>query len=168
MPTALDLFERHHLAVFRFLRRMGLVEADAEDLTQDVFLRIVQALPSYEERQSERAWVFRIARNARLDRWRTAVRTPTTEPLSEGKVVAIAAARLDSLAIDEALSRLNEAEREAFVLRELGGLGYAEIAEATGATPDAARSRIHRARLALRQMLGGERRSTRAAGRREA
>jgi hypothetical protein len=55
MPSALDLFERHHVAVFRFLRRMGLGPADAEDATQDVFLRVVQALPGYEERQSERA-----------------------------------------------------------------------------------------------------------------
>ncbi len=168
MPTALDLFERHHLAVFRFLRRMGLPQADAEDLTQDVFLRVVQALPSYEERQSERAWVFRIARNLRLDRWRSAGREPATEPLSEEKVVAIAAARVDALAIEQALARLGEAEREAFVLREVGGLGYLEIAAATGATRDAVRSRIHRARLSLRETLGGARRSSCAGGGREA
>ncbi|HXY39632.1 MAG TPA: sigma-70 family RNA polymerase sigma factor [Vicinamibacteria bacterium] len=168
MPTAAHLFERHHLAVFRFLRRMGLPQADAEDLTQDVFLRIVQALPSYEERESERAWVFRIARNLRLDRWRASGRAPATEPLGEEKVVAIAAARVDALAIEQALGRLGEAEREALVMREVGGLSYAEIAEATGATPDAVRSRIHRARLFLRRTLGGARRPSRAGAGREA
>ncbi len=52
MATARELFDRHYLAVFRFLRRMGLPQADAEDLTQDVFLRIVQGLPTYQERHS--------------------------------------------------------------------------------------------------------------------
>ena len=55
--------------------------------------------------------------------------------------------------LDEALSLLPEPEREAFVLREQGGLGYDEIAAITGATPDAIRNRIHRARCQLRQFL---------------
>jgi RNA polymerase sigma-70 factor (ECF subfamily) len=50
---------------------------------------------------------------------------------------------------------LPEGEREAFVMREVAGLGYAEIAEATGATADAVRNRIHRARLSLRHVLAG-------------
>lgn len=152
MSTALDLFERHHRTVFRFLRRMVVSAADAEDLTQEVFLRVLKALGSYEERQLERAWVFRIARNVWLDDWRARRRAPRTEPLGEhdsGATFALA----DRVALDEALARLPDSEREAFVLREVGGLGYAEIADATGATADAVRSRIHRARLALRQAL---------------
>jgi len=53
-----------------------------------------------EERQSERAWVFRIARNLRLDRWRAAGRAPATQQLTEDRVVTMAAARLDALAIE--------------------------------------------------------------------
>jgi RNA polymerase sigma-70 factor (ECF subfamily) len=59
--------------------------------------------------------------------------------------------------LDEALSRLPEEDREAFLMREVGGLGYREIAEASGASPDAARMRIYRARLALRQALAASR-----------
>jgi RNA polymerase sigma-70 factor (ECF subfamily) len=153
MPTALELFERHHLAVYRFLRRMGSSRTDAEDLTQQVFLRVLQALPGYEERQLERAWVFRIARNVRLDHWRSRGRKPGGDSFDERRQAPRSVAHLDRLALDQALAGLGEPEREAFLLRELGGLGYREIAEATGATPDAVRSRIHRARLALREAL---------------
>jgi RNA polymerase sigma-70 factor (ECF subfamily) len=168
MPTAPDVFERHHVAVFRFLRRMGVSTADAEDLTQEVFLRVVRALSGYEERQSERAWVFRIARNVRSDHWRARGRAPQREPLADGHLATRSVANIERLALEEALDGLGEAEREAFLLREVGGLGYSEIAEVTGATPDAVRSRIHRARLALRQALGGGRRIERAAGGQEA
>jgi len=157
MPTALELFERHHVAVFRFLRRMEMPAADAEDLTQEVFVRVLRGLDSYEERQLERAWVFRIARNVWLDHWRARRRAPPELIVELDAAVATAPTQEDRLALEHALDRLQDAEREAFVMREMGGLGYAEIAEATGATPDAVRSRIHRARLALRQALADRR-----------
>ena len=163
MPTALELFERHHVAVHRFLRRMGVRPADAEDLTQQAFLRILRALPRYQERQRERAWVFRIVRNVRLDHWR-AHEQQMHEP-REVDQTPTRAGHPDRLAIEEALAQLGEPEREAFLLREVGGLGYVEIAEATSATPDAVRSRIHRARLALREALSAPRLERVASGR---
>jgi RNA polymerase sigma-70 factor, ECF subfamily len=153
MPTALDLFERHHVAVFRFLRGMRLSTQDAEDLTQEVFLRVVRALPTYEERQMERAWVFRIARNVWLDHLRSRGRAPAAVPLCDRHAVTTPPGQVNRVALDEALARIGDAEREAFLMREVGGLGYVEIAEATGTTPDAVRSRIHRGRLSLRQTL---------------
>lgn len=167
MPSALDLFERHHLAVFRFFRRMGVGVDDAEDLTQEVFLRVVKAVSAYQDRNLERAWVFRIARNVRLDGWRARGRTPAPEALADCEPAESSAQHAERLAIDEALGQLGQAEREAFVLREVGGLGYAEIADVAGATPDAIRSRIHRARLALREALASRPRPERAAGGRE-
>jgi RNA polymerase sigma-70 factor, ECF subfamily len=167
MPTALDLFERHHLAVFRFLRAARLPVPDAEDLAQEVFLRVLRALPTYEERQTERAWVFRIARNVWLDHLRARSRAPAAVPADGGLSLAIPARQATRAALDEALSRLGDGEREAFLLREVAGLGYAEIAAASATTPDAVRSRIHRARLALRQTLGGPRVARAAGGRGE-
>jgi RNA polymerase sigma-70 factor, ECF subfamily len=153
MPTAGDLFERHHQSVFRFLRRMQGSAQDAEDLTQEVFLRVLRALDGYEERQLERAWLFRIARNVLLDHRRARGRVPASEPIADAHVVSLRPGPPTRLVLDEALGRLGEAEREAFLMREVGGLGYIEIGAATGATPDAVRSRIHRARLALRKTL---------------
>lgn len=156
MPTAAELFERHHRSVFRFLRRATGSTHDAEDLTQDVFLRVLRALDGYEDRHLERAWLFRIARNVWLDHWRGRRRAPATTGFGDGgrHIAYLPARQVSGLALDEALARLGDAEREAFLMREVAGLGHVEIAEATEATPGAVRSRIHRARLALRKTLG--------------
>src|SRR5207247_6418432 len=79
-PQAAAIFERNHLAVYRFLRRATGDGPAAEDLTQDVFLRIVRGLDRYEDRLRERAWVFRIARNVLLDRHRRAEGPPGAVP----------------------------------------------------------------------------------------
>jgi RNA polymerase sigma-70 factor, ECF subfamily len=57
------------------------------------------------------------------------------------------------LAVNEALAALGDLDRDVFLMREVAGLGYEEIARACGLTPDAVRSRIHRARLHLRGCL---------------
>ena len=151
---AAAIFDRHHLAVFRFLRRMTGTAPDAEDLTQEVFLRVVRALDAYDERAREVAWVFRIARNVLVDRHRAGLRSPRPAPLDEAGPFGVPATQPLSASLDQALAGVPDDEREAFLMREVGGLGYAEIAAATGATPDAVRMRIYRARLALRQALG--------------
>jgi RNA polymerase sigma-70 factor, ECF subfamily len=155
-PDAAALFDRHHLAVFRFLRRMTGDSSLAEDLTQEVFLRVVRGLDSYEERARETSWVFRIARNVLSDRRRSQARAPIDAPVHE-VVAARPAVQALASTLDQALLRLADDDREAFLMREVGGLGYREIAEATASTPDAARMRIYRARLALREALGPSR-----------
>ena len=64
-------------------------------------------------------------------------------------------AQTEAVALQEALDALQEEEREAFLLREVAGLGYEEIGTVVGATPDAVRMRIYRARAGLRAWLGG-------------
>ena len=156
-PDTAALFDRHHLAVFRFLRRMTGDSSLAEDLTQEVFLRVVRGLEGYDERSREGSWIFRITRNVLVDRHRARVRSPQDASVRDAAVVSRPATQVLTAILDEALARLPEEEREAFLMREVGGLGYRDIAEASGATPDAARMRIYRARLALRAALGPSR-----------
>ena len=156
-PDAARLFDCHHLAVFRFLRRMTGSPTLAEDLTQEVFLRVVRGLDGYDERSREVSWIFRIARNVLVDRHRARARSPEGASMREAAVVSRPATQVLTAILEEALARLPEEERQAFLMREVGGLGYREIAEASGATPDAARMRIYRARLALREALGPSR-----------
>jgi RNA polymerase sigma-70 factor, ECF subfamily len=156
-PDAARLFERHHLAVFRFLSRMTGSPSLAEDLTQEVFLRVVRGLDAYDERSREVSWIFRIARNVMVDRHRARARSPQDASMHDAAVVSRPPGQVLVAILDEALGRLSEEDREAFLMREVGGLGYREIAEASGATPDAARMRIYRARLALREALGSSR-----------
>jgi RNA polymerase sigma-70 factor (ECF subfamily) len=153
------VFDRHHLAVFRFLRRMTGSSSAAEDLTQEVFLRVVRGAERYEERAHEISWVFRIARNVLVDRHRAQARAPERIAIEDAGPYAIPAVQALGAALDEALARLPQEDREAFLMREVGGLGYADISEATGATPDAVRMRIYRARVALRAALGHARRA---------
>ena len=134
-PRAAGIFERHHLAVYRFLRRATGDGPAAEDLTQDVFLRIVRGLGGYEDHLRERAWVFRIARNLLIDRHRRTLRTGSNlsvdavpDPASDGR-------QMQAIALQEALAGLREEEREAFLLREVAGLGYEEIGAVVEATP---------------------------------
>jgi RNA polymerase sigma-70 factor, ECF subfamily len=152
--TAAELFERHQLIVFRFFRRMTGNAPVAEDLTQETFLRVVRGTSTYEEQARERSWIFRIARNVLLDRWREGERRPPVVPLEAATVVPIRPSQELSAALEAALQRLPSTEREAFLLREVAGLGYHEIAGLADVTPAAIRMRIYRARQALREALG--------------
>jgi RNA polymerase sigma factor (sigma-70 family) len=148
-PDLVDgLFARYREPIYRFLRRLLRDSAAAEDLTQDTFVRALNG--RYHANGHERAWIFQIARNLARDYARTVGRRPPTLPLDD---CGAAGDPSLVLALDAALARLAADDRDVFLLRELGGLSYAEIAEACDMTPDAVRSRLHRTRLALRAIL---------------
>jgi len=149
-PVALGLFERHGRAVRRFLFRLTRDPAAADDLAGEVFLRVVKASATYQPREREAAWVFRIAQNVLRDAHRRRIRSV------EHAVEADAAAppqQVASLDLQRGLDALPEDERVALLLGEMGGLSYSEIADATGSTVPAVRSRIYRARQTLRARL---------------
>ena len=148
---ATRLFEQHRVAVRRYLRRLT-GEADlASDLTQDVYVRVVRGSVAYEPRERERAWVFRIARNVFLDHRKARGRRPQVDDVRAESVGGPAqAVRTD---LDAALQRLDEMDRDTFLLCELGGLRYDEIAATLGLTVAGVRSRIYRTRLELRAAL---------------
>jgi RNA polymerase sigma-70 factor, ECF subfamily len=145
------LFTAHHHRLFRyFCRAVGHPET-ARDLTQDVFVRVSRtAIPSADE-GGVRSWLFRIARNLALDHHRSQARHP--EPATLVNDGARAAPQDVGLAVNEALASLPDLDRDVFLMREVAGLGYEDIAGACGLTADAVRSRIHRTRLQLRVML---------------
>jgi RNA polymerase sigma-70 factor (ECF subfamily) len=148
------MFERHHVAIYRYLLRMIGSRERAEELTQDVFLRALKAADGYQERSSERAWLFRIAHNLRLDEARRSQRTPRMSHVDDADAEPSAPAQQALRAsLLQALAMLPDEEREAFVLAEVVGMSYVEIADACLATTAAIRSRIYRARMQLRAVL---------------
>ncbi|NUR54887.1 MAG: RNA polymerase sigma factor [Acidobacteria bacterium] len=150
MAFAQRLFEQHGGVVHTYFKRLTGDATAAEDLTQEVFLRVVRSGDAYEHRDRERAWVFRIARNVLIDLRRQALRTPA----ADSRLEPTTAPRQNTRAtLREALGRLPSEEREAFLLREIAGLSYAEISAMTDSTVPSVRSRIYRARSALREML---------------
>ena len=150
-PTAAQLFDRHHLALFRYAYRLTGRRDVAEDVVQDVFLRVVRGLDHYQTIGREAAWLFTIARRLLVDRHRALERQPP--PLGDSTDISVPAHQDRSVALAEALAGLREAERDAFLLREIGGLSYDEIALVSHTTPDSVRSRIYRARVSLKAIL---------------
>lgn len=113
------LFDRHHLVLFRVLRRLTGDADLAEDLVQETFVRALQAAGNYEERGAERAWLLTIARRLLADRRRAAARTPRLDPLADddGSGLDLPLRRHPDLrlALERALAGLGSEEREAFV-----------------------------------------------------
>jgi RNA polymerase sigma-70 factor (ECF subfamily) len=147
-----SLVAAHRESVYRYLCRfVGRADA-AHDLTQEVFLRISRAGVPETTESGQRAWIFRIARNLALNHLRDGRRRPEAVTLVERSA---AATQEVQLAVQQALATVPEIDRDVFLLRESVGLSYEEIAEACHLTTDAVRSRLYRARAALREALSG-------------
>ena len=145
------LFAANHHRLFKYFCKAAGSAEMARDLTQEVFLRVSRTrVPSATEAEL-RAWLFRIARNLALDHHRQHRRHP--EPTVLAWEPSRAASQDVNLAVNEALASLPTLDRDVFLMREVAGLAYEEIAGACELSPDAVRSRIHRARLQLRQQL---------------
>lgn len=165
------LVERHHGPVYRFcLRSLRNPEA-AADATQEVFLRVVKNAMSWEPRAKFTTWVYTIARNHCIDETRKG-RFRKTESLNEtvGKdgggeekierVTAetppadrVAHGQRLRKAIDAALADLPEEQREVFLMREISGLQFKDIADATGVGENTVKSRMRYALTALKKAL---------------
>ena len=151
VTDAETLFDLYQDRLRRYLGRASGETDVARDLTQEVFLRVSRvAIPVAPENQLA-GWLFRIARNVALDHHRQRKRRPE-EALGtfDG---AKGASQETTTALNQALATLPELDRDVFLMREMSGLSYDEIANACELTPDAVRNRIHRARLQLREVL---------------
>ena len=149
--NASDIFARHHQDVYRYLARMTGRCDLADDLSQEVFLRVVRALANGGSVGHERGWVFSIARNLLAERHRQAKDGPSPadgapEPARDGTQAL-------AFELAQSFARLADHDREVFLLKEVGGLTYEEIAEVCGCTVDAVRARLRRTRVELRAML---------------
>ena len=154
MADAEALYTANHNRLFRyFCRAVGHAET-ARDLTQDVFLRVSRSVIPSGPEGALRGWLFQIARNLALDHHRAGQRRPHLELLTDHG--SRPASQDTSAAVNEALATLADLDRDVFLMREIAGLGYDEIASACGLTPDAVRNRIHRTRVQLRERLSGQ------------
>jgi RNA polymerase sigma-70 factor (ECF subfamily) len=153
------IFDHYHEPVYRFIASRVHRPSDAEDLTQLVFVKVLEALPRYEPRGVPfGGWLFRLARNAVIDFVRTRHDHAELEAVSErahGDVgpdeVAIVRQELD--AVGAALSKLTDEQREAVALRFFAGLSAREAAEAMGKQEGTVRGLQFRAIAALRRQL---------------
>ena len=146
--------------VHRFLVHLS-GPADAEDLAQETYLRALRTLPSFEGRASARTWLLAVARRVSVDAVRTAVRRPRTSGVEDWEMVADRTTPARSAAHEAVLLRslvdgLAPDRREAFVLTQMLGLGYAEAADVCDCPVGTIRSRIARAREDLVRALDAD------------
>ena len=154
-PEAIAALYRHYAdGIYRYLfYRLGDAET-AEDLTADVFLKMIEDLPRYEERGLPfGAWLFRIARARLIDHWRHTAALGDTEtgPYVTREVPedAIDASEM----IERALRVLTPEQREVITLRFLVGMSLEEVARAMGKTVGAVKALQHRALGTLARYL---------------
>jgi RNA polymerase sigma factor (sigma-70 family) len=160
-PRAFALiFERHHQALYRYCMSLLRDPEEAGDALQNTMLKALRNLAGNREKRGVplRPWLFRIAHNEAISLLR---RRKPHEELTDASVPAAPSAdatadlraRFDDVVAD--LRDLTEMQRSALVLRELSGLDYEEIGTVLGASPEAAREKVHDARMAMRDRAAG-------------
>jgi len=161
-----ELARAEERPLYRHAARIVGAGADAEDVVQDALLSAWKSIGSFEG-TSFRAWLFRIVTNRALDRIRARKRRPElpiepaddeevtwAEPAAPGPDLAELASSREALAVvEQALTGVPEEQRAALLLRDVEGFAYEEIALMTGVEIGTVKSRIHRARVAVRNTL---------------
>jgi len=167
-----ELVRTHHRRVYGLCYRFTGNPADAEDLTQDVFLKVYSNLSSFDtDRGSLQVWITTMTRNLLVDNFRRTRNQRATGSLDENwdsneelkpidRLVSTGASPHESAAqkelakmVQEALARVSAELREAVILRDLQDLDYKEIAQVLGIPEGTVKSRISRGRAELARLL---------------
>jgi RNA polymerase sigma-70 factor (ECF subfamily) len=161
-----QLVERHQRMVIGTVGRMLGTNSDAEDIAQQVFVRVWKNVKRYEPRAKFTTWLLKITRNLVFNELRRRSRHPTVplqsetdeeeRPLKDEHAVSPDATLLEhelQKAVDTAIARLPETQRMAVILRRYEELSYEEIAEALDQSVSAVKSLLFRARTELRESL---------------
>ena len=162
-----ELVERHQHLVIGTVGRMLGTNSDAEDIAQQVFVRIWKNAKRYEPRAKFTTWLLKITRNLVFNELRRRSRHPAIplqsetdeeeRPIKDEHVITPDASLLNEelqQAVDAAIANLPEAQRLAVILRRYEELSYEEIAETLDQSVSAVKSLLFRARTELRSALG--------------
>jgi RNA polymerase sigma factor (sigma-70 family) len=147
------LFDRYHAPLYNFYSKLTGDRTLSDDLVQEVFLRILKYRQSYQPGTPFRAWIYQIARNARVDHYRKTPRHITFEPEMVAPVMPKDSAQQleETELLHRALMQMPEEKREILVLSRFQELRYQEIARLLGCELGTVKTRIHRAIQELRQ-----------------
>jgi RNA polymerase sigma-70 factor, ECF subfamily len=164
------LLERYQQPLFSFVLRFCNDYHQAEDLVQEVFLRLIKSAKSYEPKAKFSTYIYTFAHNICIDNFRRGKKRKTTslsQPIDADEELTIEDTVKDERAnpekeyrqkslekaLQEAVSELPEEQREVFLLREQMNLPFEEIARVVGCLPSTAKSRMRYALQSIRQKL---------------
>ncbi|MCP5053694.1 MAG: RNA polymerase sigma factor [bacterium] len=151
------LFERHHVKMYNYFLRLTRDNAASEDLTQDVFFRILKYRETYRGESKFTTWMYQIGRNVYLDhlkKHKTEMpleevwdEKQSTDPRPEQK----AETEQEAVFLHKALARLSPAKKEVLVLSRFQGMKYQDISQVLGCSLASVKTQVHRAIKDLRK-----------------
>ncbi|MEW6729912.1 MAG: RNA polymerase sigma factor [Acidobacteriota bacterium] len=158
------IYHRHYRRVYSLCFRMTTNAAEAEDLTQDVFIQVFRRIGSYRGEAAFSTWLHRLTVNQVLMRFRKRdLRFETTTDQGElptiiepGSERPAAMPIIEHIALEKAIAQLSPGYRAVFVLHDVEGYEHEEIANMLGVTVGTSKSQLHKARLKLRALLLSE------------
>jgi RNA polymerase sigma factor (sigma-70 family) len=156
-----EVMERERRRLFQFIRRRVGNEGDAEDILQDVFYELIETYRLMKPVEQVGAWLYRVARNRIIDRFRKRKRETPVDDGGEGRVLEDLLPGPDALyargvlldEIEAAMEELPAEQREIFVAHEIEGRSFKEISEETGVNINTLLSRKRYAVTDLRMRL---------------
>jgi RNA polymerase sigma factor (sigma-70 family) len=155
-----EIYDRRHRALFRFFFRLIGRQAAAEDLTHEVFLRMIRYRHTYQAGDLFEAWMYRIARNVFADHTKKhRLETPAAEGQMElvesGRPTPLESAmkQQDLALLHRALRELPDDKRELIVLSRFQGLSYEQIGQITGCETGTVKVRVFRAMKEMGQVF---------------
>lgn len=157
-----EIYNRHHRRVYSLCLRMLQNTAEAEDLTQEVFIQLYRKIGSFRGDSAFTTWLHRLTVNQVLMhfRKRTVKYEKTTEEgdtpvqIVKGTENQAKMPIVDKIAIDKAIEQLPNGYRNVFVLHDIEGYEHEEVARILGCSVGTSKSQLHKARLKMRKLLG--------------
>lgn len=158
-----ELIRRYSTGLFGYVYRCVGNHADAEELLQDIFLRMVRGLRTYREQEKFKVWLYRLAHNRIVDHWRRRRPIPMSDQSENDPIghapgretnPAVAADQAEQVdRLQQALEHLSPEQRETLLLRYFGGVRFEQIAKMTGCPIGTALARAHRGLAKLKNLL---------------
>ena len=165
-----EIYRRYYRQVYSFVCRNYSRREQAEDITQESFLRVFRSRKSYEPTAKFAVWLYRIVRNLCIDEsrryWNRNVTRETDSTVEEGQnspldllpseerdVRKTLDEERDMKAIHAAIQMLSPEQREVIILNKFQGLSYQEIGEIIGSNAESVKQKAYRAHLRLRELL---------------
>lgn len=153
---AFERLYRTHLARVHSLTRRMAGADQADELTQDVFIRVWQKLGSFRGDSAFTTWLHRLAVNVVIERFRSAAAS-RLRFIEDADLAAMSSVEpvphTDRMSLETALGRLPEGARRIFVLHDVEGYKHNEIAEMLSIAPGTSKAQLHRARMLMRRTL---------------
>lgn len=156
-----DLYRKHYRRVYSICLRMTGNTAEAEDLTQEVFIQLHRKLDSFRGESAFTTWLHRLTVNQVLMHFRKrSVKSELTtedgempDSVDPDTINPEAMPIVDRISLETAIAQLPPGYRTAFVLHDVEGYEHEEIARILGCSPGTSKSQLHKARLKLRRLI---------------